>query len=59
MNIGTRKIWFYGSNSTYSRVVYRDPDGKHWIRWGRQMVEVIQADDDEWASGGWRTVEAY
>lgn len=58
--IGVRKVYFYGSNGFFERLVWRDnTSGKYYIRWYYETVEVIQVDGCEGSSIGWRTIEAY
>lgn len=56
--IGIRKIYFWGSRQMFERLVYKD-NGKYFCQWYHQMIEVVHASGDAWATSGWKTVEAY
>jgi len=58
--IGVRKIYFWGSNGFFERLVWKDEKtNKYYVRWYHQTVEVMQTDGFETTSNGWKTVEAY
>ena len=46
-------IYFRGSMETHRRTVFEE-DGRYWVKWYGQMVEVEQG-----RFGVWRTKEAY
>lgn len=51
-NLGQYKIWLTGSEKFVQRSVY-EKDGKHYIKWYGQMIEVVRGTYD------YTTVEAY
>lgn len=59
-NIGTKRIYLWGSRITIERAVRKDEaTGTYWATWGRQQVEVKQTDGLDALTSGWITVDAY
>ena len=54
-----KRIYLTGSRKTVERVVWKDNDGRYWIRWGGEMVQVYHPDGYVNVTAGWRTVEDY
>lgn len=52
-NHGRYPIWMKGSGRTYWRSVYEAKDGRCFVIWGDEMIEVKRA------SSGFVTVEWY
>lgn len=52
-NHGQYSIWLWGSRMTIRRCVYEAQDGRCYIVWGGQMIEV------KGNCCGYTTVEAY
>lgn len=38
--IGNESIWFTGKRKAITRVLYQDHDGKHYVKWHNQLIEV-------------------
>lgn len=51
-NLGQYRVWLKGSRKNIWRCVY-EQDGKHYIKWCGQMIEVIRGLND------YVTVEEY
>ena len=58
-NLGTMRVYFWGSRSYYNRVVWKnEKDNTYWVKWYGNMIQAENVYGYE-ISDGWKTVESY
>lgn len=57
--LGTKKIYFTGSEQIFQRLVKKKEDGTYWARWYGQDIQVKQIDGCDNSVSGWITIEKY